>query len=133
MPVPLRSRLPLTLRLTGSSAMPVPLASIPRSAITCRATRITAHLKNGGTLEDAPAMANHASTRTSQLYDRRRDEVNRDEVERISIQYLPVLLCCKFLRCKFPAIGAAQHGHRERLLAIATISRRRIVAIELGT
>jgi hypothetical protein len=31
------------------------------------------------------AMANHASTRTTQLYDRRRDEVNLDEVERISI------------------------------------------------
>jgi hypothetical protein len=28
---------------------------------------------------------NHASTRTTQLYDRRRDEVNLDEVERISI------------------------------------------------
>jgi hypothetical protein len=27
----------------------------------------------------------HASTRTTQLYDRRRDEVSLDEVERISI------------------------------------------------
>jgi hypothetical protein len=43
------------------------------------------YLKNGGTLENAAAMANHASTRTTQLYDRRRDEVNLDEVERISI------------------------------------------------
>jgi hypothetical protein len=33
----------------------------------------------------AAAMANHASTRTTQLYDRRRDEVNLDEVEKISI------------------------------------------------
>jgi hypothetical protein len=31
------------------------------------------------------AMANHASTRTTQLYDRRRDEVSLDEVERIVI------------------------------------------------
>jgi hypothetical protein len=31
------------------------------------------------------SMANHASTRTTQLYDRRRDEVSLDEVERISI------------------------------------------------
>jgi site-specific recombinase XerD len=31
---------------------------------TCRATGITAYLKNGGTLENAAAMANHASTRT---------------------------------------------------------------------
>src|SRR6202045_2324510 len=38
-----------------------------------RATGITAYLRNGGTLEKAAAMANHASTRTTQLYDRRRD------------------------------------------------------------
>jgi hypothetical protein len=30
-------------------------------------------------------MANHASTRTTQLYDRRRDEMSLDEVERITI------------------------------------------------
>jgi len=36
-----------------------------------RATGITAYLKNGGTLEKAASMANHASTRTTQLYDRR--------------------------------------------------------------
>jgi site-specific recombinase XerD len=50
-----------------------------------RATGITAYLRNGGTLEKAAAMANHASTRTTQLYDRRRDEVSLDEVERIVI------------------------------------------------
>ena len=50
-----------------------------------RATGITAYLKNGGTLEKAAAMANHASTRTTQLYDRRRDEVSLDEVERIRV------------------------------------------------
>ncbi len=50
-----------------------------------RATGITLYLKNGGTLEKAAVMANHASTRTTQLYDRRRDEVTLDEVERIRI------------------------------------------------
>jgi integrase len=50
-----------------------------------RATGITAYLKNGGTLEKAAAMANHASTRTTQLYDRRADEVTLDEVERVEI------------------------------------------------
>ena len=50
-----------------------------------RATGITAYLKNGGTLEKAGAMANHASTPTTQLYDRRRDEVSLDEVEGIVI------------------------------------------------
>jgi integrase/recombinase XerD len=52
---------------------------------TFRATGITAYLKNGGTLEKAAAMANHASTRTTQLYDRRSDEVSLDEIERILI------------------------------------------------
>jgi site-specific recombinase XerD len=52
---------------------------------TFRATGITAYLKNGGTLEKAAVMANHASTRTTQLYDRRRDEVTLDEVERVVI------------------------------------------------
>jgi hypothetical protein len=50
-----------------------------------RATGIRAYLKNGCTLEKAAAMANHASTRTTQLYDRRRDELSLDEVERIMI------------------------------------------------
>ena len=52
---------------------------------TLRATGITAYLKNGGTLERAAAIANHASTRTTQLYDHRADEVNLDEIERILI------------------------------------------------
>jgi hypothetical protein len=50
-----------------------------------RATGITAYLRNGGTLEKAATMANHASTRTTLLCDRRRDEVSLDEVERIVI------------------------------------------------
>jgi site-specific recombinase XerC len=52
---------------------------------TFRATGITAYLKNGGTLENAAAMANHASTRTTQLYDRRHDDISLDEIERIRV------------------------------------------------
>ncbi|WP_411913592.1 site-specific integrase [Xanthomonas arboricola] len=52
---------------------------------TFRATGITAYLKNGGTLESAAAMTNHPSTRTTQLYDRRSDEISLIEVERIRI------------------------------------------------
>lgn len=52
---------------------------------TFRATGITAYLKNGGTLENAASMANHASTRTTQLYDRRHDDISLDEVERIRV------------------------------------------------
>ncbi|CPF80490.1 tyrosine-type recombinase/integrase [Burkholderia pseudomallei] len=52
---------------------------------TFRATGITAYLQNGGTLENAAAMANHASTRTTQLYDRRHEDISLDEVERIHV------------------------------------------------
>jgi site-specific recombinase XerD len=50
---------------------------------TFRASGITIYLQNGGTLELAARMANHASTRTTQLYDRRADEITQSEVERI--------------------------------------------------
>jgi site-specific recombinase XerD len=52
---------------------------------TFRATGITAYLENGGTLENAQAMAAHESPRTTKLYDRTRDEITLDEVERIAI------------------------------------------------
>jgi site-specific recombinase XerD len=52
---------------------------------SCRATGITAYLKNGGKLETAKAIANHASTRTTQLYDRREDNLTLVKVERIHI------------------------------------------------
>jgi len=52
---------------------------------TFRATGITAYLKNKGTLEHAQTIANHASPRTTKLYDRRSDEISRDEVEKIAI------------------------------------------------
>uniref|UniRef100_UPI003B8A96E7 tyrosine-type recombinase/integrase n=1 Tax=Burkholderia arboris TaxID=488730 RepID=UPI003B8A96E7 len=84
----------------GLSATPLPQANayamVRRRALaagiatkignhTFRATGITAYLQNGGTLENAAAMANHASTRTTHLYDRRRDDVSLDEVERIRL------------------------------------------------
>ncbi len=52
---------------------------------TFRASGITAYLENGGVLEKAAAMAAHASTRTTQLYDRRDDRLTLDEFERIRI------------------------------------------------
>jgi site-specific recombinase XerD len=52
---------------------------------TFRATGLTAYLKNGGTLEKAAQMANHASARTTQLYVRRAEEVTLDDVERVGI------------------------------------------------
>ena len=52
---------------------------------TFRATGITTYLSNGGTIERAAAMAGHTSTRTTQLYDRRPDDITLDEIERIRI------------------------------------------------
>jgi hypothetical protein len=40
---------------------------------------------NGGKLEIAQQMANHESSRTTGLYDRRGDQIKLDEVERIGI------------------------------------------------
>jgi len=52
---------------------------------TFRATGITVYLQGGGRLEVAQKMAGHASAQTTELYDRRYDEVSHDEVERIGI------------------------------------------------
>jgi site-specific recombinase XerD len=52
---------------------------------TFRATGITAYLENGGTIENAQAIAAHESPRTTKLYDRTSDDITLDEVERIAI------------------------------------------------
>lgn len=52
---------------------------------TFRATGITAYLENGGTIENAQAIAAHESPRTTKLYDRTNDEITLDEIERIRI------------------------------------------------
>jgi site-specific recombinase XerD len=55
----------------------------PIGCHTFRATGITQYLLHGGTLEHAQHMAAHESSRTTGLYDRRKDEITLDEVERI--------------------------------------------------
>jgi site-specific recombinase XerD len=62
-------------------------AKLPSSTCchTFRATGITAYLENGGTIENAQAIAAHESPRTTKLYDRTSDEITLDEVERIVI------------------------------------------------
>ena len=52
---------------------------------TMRATGITAYMMAGGTLEKAQQMAAHASSKTTNLYNRTNDVVSLDEVERILI------------------------------------------------
>lgn len=63
------------------------VAGLPASTCchTFRATGITAYLENGGTIENAQAIAAHESPRTTKLYDRTSDEITLDEVERILI------------------------------------------------
>jgi site-specific recombinase XerD len=48
-----------------------------------RATGITNHLENGGTLEVAQRIAGHADSRTTKLYDRRGQRVLLEDMERI--------------------------------------------------
>lgn len=79
-------------RMTRSDALRmikrrVRVAGLP-SATCChtfRATGITAYLENGGTIENAQAIAAHESPRTTKLYDRTSDEITLDEIERIRI------------------------------------------------
>jgi integrase/recombinase XerD len=52
---------------------------------TFRATGITAFRSDGGSLEEAQEIANHASPKTTMLYDRSRDQITLDAVERIVI------------------------------------------------
>jgi hypothetical protein len=49
------------------------------------ATGIIVYLGNGGTLENAQAVAAHESPRTTKLYDRTGDEITLDEADRIAI------------------------------------------------
>ena len=60
-------------------------AGLP-STVNChsfRATGITNYLSNGGSLEDARAIAAHESSQTTRLYDRTGDSITLDEIERI--------------------------------------------------
>ncbi|HEV2553231.1 MAG TPA: tyrosine-type recombinase/integrase [Bosea sp. (in: a-proteobacteria)] len=64
------------------------LAAAIASAVgnhSLRGTGITTYLQNGGDLEKAQDMANHASISTTQLYDRRSDDVMLSDVELVRI------------------------------------------------
>jgi integrase len=50
---------------------------------TFRATRITNFLENGGMFEEAAEIAAHESTRTTGLYDRRKDKMTLEAIELI--------------------------------------------------
>jgi integrase/recombinase XerD len=50
-----------------------------------RAIGITDYLQNGGDINVAKRMAGHANIRTTELYDRRGDEISFSEIERVGI------------------------------------------------
>jgi len=75
---------------------------------TFRGTGITANLENGGTLEKARQMAAHASTHTTQLYDRRENRVTLDEVAKINIHlHQPFGVPCWCLSSQLPSCFGA--------------------------
>ncbi|WP_254053533.1 tyrosine-type recombinase/integrase [Singulisphaera sp. GP187] len=51
-----------------------------------RATGVTALMASGGNIEKARKIAGHASTKTTQLYDRTDDEITLAEIERTTTQ-----------------------------------------------
>jgi hypothetical protein len=78
-------------------------------------------VKNGGSIENAAAMANHASTRTTQLYDRRRDEMSLDEVDGFRSKGVPESALCE---CSALARTTPHHKMFNRSFAIAHTRRR---------
>jgi len=57
--------------------------SVGYSPHSFRATGLTRFLEEGGTLEGAQNIADHADSRTTKLYDRRQQIVLREDMERI--------------------------------------------------
>jgi hypothetical protein len=50
-----------------------------------RGTGITAHFEEGGTIEEAQAIAFHESPKSTELHDRTSDQIDLDEIEKIKI------------------------------------------------
>jgi integrase len=75
---------PAALRVIKHRAL---AAGLPASTCchTFRATGITTFIQNGGSLEHARYIANHASTDTTKLYDRTSDTVTAQEIEKVRI------------------------------------------------
>ena len=50
-----------------------------------RAIGLTAYMANGGTLEEAQELANHADARTTRLYIRHERKITQSAIERIRL------------------------------------------------
>ena len=69
---------------------PFPLRTLPRDVVSkpghsFRVKAITVFLSNGGSLENAQAIAEHSSPKTTKLYDRRGEKIALSEIARILI------------------------------------------------
>ena len=67
--------------------MPSAGASPPclENTLAFRAIGITDYLERGGHINIAKRMAGHSNVKTTELYDRRGDEVSFSEIERVGI------------------------------------------------
>jgi len=72
--------------LLGKSLAVISDARFSGPNSTVRAIGITACMNDGGTHEYAATMTKHASTRATQLDDRRRDEIGLDDGDRIGVR-----------------------------------------------
>ena len=72
-------------RAAPRKRMPHDTAAHEDAGIGCHSFRGTGtnFLEHGGTLETAARIADHASTKTTQLYDRRNSGIDQGEIERI--------------------------------------------------
>ena len=75
-----RSAIAMVKRRAAAAGLPAEISNH-----TFRGTGITEFLRAGGNLETAARIAGHASTRTTQLYNRIDDALSLDEIERIHI------------------------------------------------
>ena len=75
------------VRIDGMIKRRAARAGLPREicAHTFRGTGITEYLRDDSDLEVAARLADHESTRTTQLYNRLPEETSLDEIERIHI------------------------------------------------
>jgi len=65
-----------------------PIRAVPRQRLSPSSLRRDSTLcgvQSDGALENAQAIANHESPKTTKLYDRTSDQITLDEVERIVI------------------------------------------------
>jgi hypothetical protein len=93
---------------------------------TFRGTGMTVLLSNGGSLEAARDMANHADPRTTKLYDRRKDLAKLSEIERRleeAGRQLPRQPICKLLARRLKGLLIHLHDGRSVYVLLPKINQ----------